>query len=265
MALGTYPEETYSAVPVTVEVRVPENVTFRSVIGVVVAKDGVVVATSPDFVELRRDPGRTDLDGRRRRPSVAACGGPDATKALPDGDYVLYAVLPSRGACALSPGEPLVVCRERRGERWCGADVSVHPARATTGSDSRVRARRRLDRPPVTWSGTAEAGLLDERVVLVDAADRRIVGGLGRRAASGESVTSGTLTRGSVQGLPCARSPTSCDESAALPAGELPRVRGRDRGAVVGRGRDGSVDQRDRGRGADRDRHRPVGPARSGA
>ncbi|WP_421743419.1 hypothetical protein [Cellulomonas sp.] len=71
----------------------------------------------------------------------------------------------------------------------------------------------------LTWSGTAEAELLDERVVLVDAADR-IVADSDIWAASGESVT-GTLPPGQLQSFSVRTSPTSCDEGAALPSGEL--------------------------------------------
>ncbi|KRD44250.1 hypothetical protein ASE38_08850 [Cellulomonas sp. Root930] len=218
VALGTYPEETYSAVPVTVEVRVPENVTFRSVIGVVVAKDGVVVATSPDFMSFGATPaGPISMAGGGDL-SVAACGGPDATKVLPDGDYVLYAVLPYEGGLALSPGEPLVISGNSR-ERWCGAHVSVLPrGDDRVGISGSVRGDDSIDLR-LTWSGTAEAELLDERVVLVDAADR-IVADSDIWAASGESVT-GTLPPGQLQSFSVRTSPTSCDEGAALPSGEL--------------------------------------------
>ncbi|WP_456788878.1 hypothetical protein [Cellulomonas sp. P5_C5] len=221
VALDTYQQRSYLALPVSLTVHVPAGFTLRDPVDVVVAKDGVVVARAsrPHDFAVADDPGPHTI-GSWSEMALTTCGGADATKALPDGEYVMYGVLAGAdgaGPAALSPGQPLVVAGNVR-ERWCGADLSVLPRRddrvqIDAGSVDDVSMNLLL-----VWKGDAEASMVSARTLLVDDRTGRIVSdsdtwdpALGRLTAD--------LDPGSPLPLTPAVRTTSCVDDAPLPSG----------------------------------------------
>jgi len=221
VSLDTYQQRSYLALPVSLTVHVPDGVTLQDPVDVVVAKDGVVVARAYEGHDLAvaDDPGPHSM-GSWSEMALTTCGGPDATKALPDGKYTMYGVLPGADGpepAALSPGQPLVVAGNAR-ESWCGAGTSVLP-----GGDDRVQLDVSvLDDVSMSlwlvWKGDAEASMVSERTLLVDEETGRIVGdsdtwdsALGRTTADLDPSSPLALT-------PAIRT-TSCVDDAPLPAG----------------------------------------------
>lgn len=213
VALGSYPQQTFSSMPVYVSLRITEAVAEPSAVRLVAARDGVVVAAALDTIMWGSDRlGPSSVSGGDFL-SLLSCGGPDGGKALPDGDYEVYAVSadPDSGTVvALSPAEPLVVAGNAR-EPWCGADESVVP-----GSDGpvdlsgSVTADGAVDLR-VTWSGAGEAQLLDQRILLVDEATRRIVAD-SRAPADEESRVGATLARGEPAAFSVSDGPDGCGD-----------------------------------------------------
>ncbi|WP_315098487.1 hypothetical protein, partial [uncultured Cellulomonas sp.] len=216
--LDRYPQQTYSAMPVTLEVKVGEGVRLQDAIDVVVATDGVVVAVASEAVDFGVDNAGPYSVGAGSAITLAACDGPDVAKALPDGQYVLYAVLASADAgLAVSPGEPLAIVGNAR-ERWCGADAAVLPRtddRVVIAGD--VTDDGAVD-VQLRWTGTAEAQVLDERVVLVDEATGRIAADSDTWSDSVERF-SGGLTPGELLGFGIPWHQTGCADGEPLPAG----------------------------------------------
>jgi hypothetical protein len=203
---------------VTVKVKArPGGARASEVLRLVVARAGVVVAVATTPVLDGPFEGLVSVDLE-----PVACGGPDALKALPDGTYAVYALVtePTTGALGgLSPGEPLVLAGNAR-EVWCHADESVLGA-----GDSRVAVTGDVASDPaevlvdlnVSWSGFAEAQVMDQRVVMVDEATGRI---------ALDTATSGmvrdwilaSLVPGDRQHLSLTSRRSSCD-GGALPSG----------------------------------------------
>ena len=220
IGLGQYPQQTYSAMPVTVSVRITAGVDAPAPLAVVVAHDGVVVAVAAEDVEWG-DAGTGPMSiAGGAFVSLLTCGGPDRLLALPDGDYEVYTVYvapDSGGLVALSPAEPLVIAGNAR-EPWCGADESVIP-----GNDRRTELSGDVSSDGaavlrVTWSGQDDAELIDQRVVLVDDATGRIVAD-SRAPADEESRVSTVLTPGEPFGFSVTDLPDDCGDGEPLPPG----------------------------------------------
>lgn len=220
VALGQYPQETYSSMPLQVSVRITDDVAPPAAIGVVAVRDEVVVAVAADDVEWGdAGPGPASMSGGAHL-GLLTCGGADVSKALPDGDYEVYAVYAAAGTgdlVALSPAEPLVVGGNAR-EPWCGADASVIP-----GADGRTELSGDVTADGavhlrVTWSGQETAEMVDQRVVLVDDATGRIVAD--SRAPSGEeSWVNSALVPGETLAFSVTDLPDDCGDDEPLAPG----------------------------------------------
>ena len=132
----------------------------------------------------------------------------------------MYGVLADPDAAepaALSPGQPLVVAGNTR-QSWCGLDLSVLPRR-----DDRVQLDASLvDDESINlllrWRVDADASMISERTVLVDAQTRRIVSDSDTRDPA-----LGRLTADLEPGNPLPLTPairaTSCVDDTPLPTG----------------------------------------------
>ncbi|WP_421734850.1 hypothetical protein [Cellulomonas sp.] len=213
VALGNYPTQTYSSMPVYISARLTEAVAGPSAVRVVAARNGVVVAAAADVSQWDTGPlGPSSFAGGDFL-SLQSCGGPDKSKALPDGDYEVYAAYaePDTGELvALSPAEPLVVAGNAR-EQWCGSAESVIPdgdARVDLAGDVTPEGAASLR---VTWTGHEEAEMLDQRILLVDDTTGAVVAD-SRAPAESESRAGGTLTPGELVALSVPDRPDGCGD-----------------------------------------------------
>lgn len=224
--LGLYPQHPRSSLPVGVTVESTTSQRMPAPVRVVAERDGVVVAASSDAFDTGASmvPGTTS-GGHHL--ALVACGGPDDHLTLPDGSYTLRAVLadPVSGeVLALSPGEPLVLAGNARAP-WCEADVDVVPdgdealeVSGTVGAAGRSADLTLTWRPDADgWRGDAEALLLDQRVVLVDAAGR--VAADSRTWSEETSSVVGTLAGGRTSSISVQWTSAASCSGDALPAG----------------------------------------------
>lgn len=223
--LGHYPQHPRSSLPVGVTVQTTTSEQMPAPARVAAVRDGVVVATSADAFDTGSSLAPGTTSGSHHL-ALVACGGPDDHLALPDGSYTLHAVLADPGTgevLALSPGEPLVVAGNARAP-WCGAGVGVVPegdgtleVGGTVGADGRsADLTLTWGAGERGWEGDEEALLLDERVVLVDAAGRIV--GDSRTWSEETSSVAGTLAAGRTTSISVQWTTASCSGD-ALPAG----------------------------------------------
>ncbi|GEM_PF-3120887 len=220
VAIDADPETRLSAVPFSVTVQSASPTAPPGAVRTVVARDGVVVAVAFDSWDLADWPSLPVNGASGGHLSLATCGGPDARLTLPDGSYAVHAVMADDATgdvAALSPGEPLDVVGSTRAP-WCGADASVLPR-----GDDRAQLTalagpggRAVDLT-LTWHGSQDAMLLDQRVAVVDDATGRVVADSGTWSSSRSSMTT-TLAPGRTADVPAGWNGTTCDGT-PLPAG----------------------------------------------